>query len=384
MSFLFNRSKQKSPAELVRTLSELLARLDSDKKRANLEEITRNLYQIKVVLHGDHETDPLPDQIALLAQEVYQSEVLVRLIGNLQLLEFDARKDAVTLFTTLLRRQIGNRSPTVDYLMLRPQIFESLIVGNGNPDIALNVGTIIRDSVKDESLAKLVLSSPSFWKFFDYVSDSPFEIATDAFSTISDLLSLHVYVAAEFLCLNSQKFVGKMTTLMSSDNYVTKRQSLKLMAQIISERANFNFMTEYIDSVDNLKLVMVLLRDRSKNIQYEAFHMFKVFVANPKRSKPITDILIKNKQKLLNLLTNFNPERNDNNFFKEELTFIIREISNLPSPSSIASTPSAQASRKASPEAGDLVQPSADTAVPVVPVDREQDDQRWQTSYYSA
>ena len=41
-------------------------------------------------------------------------------------------------------------------------------------------------------------------------------------------------------------------------------------------------MTRYIDDPENLKLIMTLLRDDRKTIQYEAFHVFKVFVVNPK------------------------------------------------------------------------------------------------------
>jgi hypothetical protein len=35
-------------------------------------------------------------------------------------------------------------------------------------------------------------------------------------------------------------------------------------------------MTRYIASEANLKMMMNLLRDKSKNIQFEAFHVFKV------------------------------------------------------------------------------------------------------------
>ena len=31
--------------------------------------------------------------------------------------------------------------------------------------------------------------------------------------------------------------------------------------------------------------MMILLRDKSGNIQFEAFHVFKVFVANPKNGR---------------------------------------------------------------------------------------------------
>lgn len=35
-------------------------------------------------------------------------------------------------------------------------------------------------------------------------------------------------------------------------------------------------MTRYISNPENLKLMMTMLRDRSRNIQFEAFHVFKV------------------------------------------------------------------------------------------------------------
>jgi hypothetical protein len=35
-------------------------------------------------------------------------------------------------------------------------------------------------------------------------------------------------------------------------------------------------MRQWIESLDNLMLMMNLLRDRSRNIQFEAFHVFKV------------------------------------------------------------------------------------------------------------
>jgi calcium binding protein 39 len=75
------------------------------------------------------------------------------------------------------------------------------------------------------------------------------------------------------------------------------------------DRANFNVMTKYISDQQNLKLMMNLLRDKSKNIQFEAFHVFKVFVANPNKARPILDILTKNKDKLIAFLSNFHNEK---------------------------------------------------------------------------
>lgn len=70
--------------------------------------------------------------------------------------------------------------------------------------------------------------------------------------------------------------------LLDSENYVTRRQSLKLLGELLLDRANFTIMTKYISNPENLKLMMNMLRDKSKNIQFEAFHVFKVRMRLPK------------------------------------------------------------------------------------------------------
>jgi calcium binding protein 39 len=122
---------------------------------------------------------------------------------------------------------------------------------------------------------------------------------------------------------------------------VTKRQSLKLLGEILLDRANFNVMTRYISNEANLKMMMNLLRDKSKNIQFEAFHVFKVplselsrvtksltltqvFVANPKKPPQIESILRRNKEKLLNFLKSFHNDKEGElrAFVTFHLTFI--------------------------------------------------------------
>jgi len=61
-----------------------------------------------------------------------------------------------------------------------------------------------------------------------------------------------------------------------SDNYVIKRQSIKLLGELLLDRANYNVMTKYVDSSEHLKICMTLLRDDRRMINYEAFHVFKV------------------------------------------------------------------------------------------------------------
>jgi calcium binding protein 39 len=93
---------------------------------------------------------------------------------------------------------------------------------------------------------------------------------------IKDLLTKHKSLCATFLEQNYEKFFGQYQKLLLSDNYVTRRQSLKLLGELLLDRYNFTVMTRYISNPDNLKLMMNMLREKSRNIQFEAFHVFKV------------------------------------------------------------------------------------------------------------
>ena len=90
-------------------------------------------------------------------------------------------------------------------------------------------------------------------------------------------MTKHKEMVAAYLETNFDLFFSQYNKkLIQSENYVTKRQSIKLLGELLLDRANYNVMTKYVDSSDHLKLTMLLLRDDRRMINYEAFHVFKV------------------------------------------------------------------------------------------------------------
>jgi len=284
---------------------------------------------MKITLYGDSDTEPNQDGAVALANEIYSSDLLPLLLQFLSKFDFEAKKDAVSIFNNLLRRQVGSRSPTVEYICRNTTILDILVQGYDNVDVALNCGAMLRDCTRHETLTKIVMNSPDFWKFFKYVEGNNFDIASDAFSTLKELLTKHKGIVAEFLEKNYDEFFQYYTGLLNSPNYVTRRQSLKLLGELLLDRANFNIMTRYISDQSNLKLMMTLLRDKSRNIQFEAFHVFKVFVANPNKPPAILHILVKNKDKLVAFLNNFHNDKEDDQF-NDEKAFLLKQIQQLP------------------------------------------------------
>ena len=78
------------------------------------------------------------------------------------------------------------------------------------------------------------------------------------------------------------------------------------------------------------KAIMSLLRDASASIQFEAFHVFKIFVANPRKEPSVHELLVRNRERLLTFLDAFLVQRDDDNF-RDEKNFLLDEIRKLPS-----------------------------------------------------
>lgn len=147
---------------------------------------------IKNMLYGTSDTEPQTDiVVSQLAQELYNSNLLLLLIQNLNRIDFEGKKDVAQVFNNVLRRQIGTRSPTVEYICTKPEILFTLMAGYEHQEIALNCGTMLRECARYEALAKIMLHSEEFFNFFQYVEVSTFDIASDAFSTFKVSTNMH-------------------------------------------------------------------------------------------------------------------------------------------------------------------------------------------------
>lgn len=317
----------KKPQEKVKKAVGALAKLDSSKK--SIDELTKSLADIRQALYTDGNDQS--DVIAAISQEIYSSHLLHSLVVHFDSVDFECKRDIVQIFNKVMRREVGNRMPSVDYVAgTKPEVLTLLVKGYENDKIALNTGLMLRECLKHEALAKIILNNEElFLSFFTYVQDSQFDVAADAFASFKDLLTKHKIICAEFLEKRYDMVFDEYRKLLESSNYVTKRQSLKLLGELLLDRANYTVMTKYIGNPENLKLMMNMLKVKSRNIQFEAFHVFKVFVANPSKSKPIMDILLKNKDKLVAFLEKFHNDRAEDDQFSDEKKYLIKQIKEL-------------------------------------------------------
>lgn len=340
----FYRSKPKSPRELVKSIKYHLSRYDTvppSKDQSKIltkisNELAKPISALKAltlqseedVTRGDY------DLQMYLIKEVYESNLLEILVQEIEKLPFEARKDAVIIFNSLLKRQIPPHRQIIaeNIRDMRKYLLQDLLKGYDKADRTLHYGLMLRECIKFEYLAEIVLNLPEFELLFEYIQLPTFDVSSDAFATFKDLLTRHKTIVTAFLVANYEVIFKKLNGLLASENYVTRRQSLKLLGEILHDRRNYEVMLKYVSEVENLKLLMCQLRDKSEKIQFEAFQVFKIFIANPNKPKPIYDILCKNRDKILHFLENFSVQgkQMDDRNFNEDKLFLIEKLQLLP------------------------------------------------------
>ncbi|KAF7840543.1 putative MO25-like protein [Senna tora] len=329
------KSKPRTPADIVRQTRDLLLFVERNtetresKREEKMADLSKNMRELKSILYGNSESEPVAEACAQLTQEFFKEDTLRILIKCLPKLNLETRKDATQVVANLQRQQVQSKLIASDYLEKNLDLMNILITGYDNPDMALHYGAMLRECIRHQIVASYVLESPHMKKFFDYIQLPNFDIAADAAATFKELLTRHKSTVAGFLSKNYEWFFAEYNSkLLESSNYITRRQAVKLLGDMLLDRANSAVMTRYVSSRDNLRILMNLLRESSKSIQIEAFHVFKLFVANQHKPADIIGILVANRSKLLRLLGDFKIEKEDEQFEADKAQ-VMREIAGL-------------------------------------------------------
>ncbi|XP_057430571.1 putative MO25-like protein At5g47540 isoform X2 [Lotus japonicus] len=316
------KPKPRTPVEIVRQTRDLLLFFDrppetreTKREEKQMSELCKNIRELKSILYGNSESEPVSEACAQLTQEFFQENVLPLLIKFLPKLNLEARKDATQVVANLQRQPVQSKLIASDFLEKNIDLLDILILGYENTDMALHYGAMLRECIRHQIVAQYVLNSPHMKKFFDYIQLPNFDIAADAAATFKELLTRHKSTVAAFLSTNYEWFFAEYNSkLLESTNYITRRQAVKLLGDMLLDRSNSAVMTRYVSSRDNMRILMNLLRESSKSIQLEAFHVFKLFAANQNKPADIVGILVANKSKILRLLDDFKIDKEDEQF----------------------------------------------------------------------
>eukprot|EP01084_Bolivina_argentea_P302596 522338_1 len=332
MASIFQNPVNKTVTSLCKHLDALQSE-DEDKKSKAISKLSVDIAQIHFILYGDSDKDPNPDHIQKLVPKLLQTDtdLFCRLARHMQIFEFEAKKQTAGIMNYIIRRcskyhadkYIKEKTDSLGHNV----IIDCLLIGYHDQHLAQNVGSVLQEMAKRQELAPMLLNEIRITRrcegkeedemcerqvvdeLFVLVQKPSFDIASDAYKTLQLLLTRNKKLVPKYLSSSYKSFFGQFNKLIQSQNYVTQRQFLNLLSELLLEKSNFNLMIRYIAEKENLKIAMTLLKNDSNAISHEAFHIFKVFVANPKKARDIHIVLWKNKDKLITFLQNFLPEK---------------------------------------------------------------------------
>ncbi|XP_010324291.1 putative MO25-like protein At5g47540 isoform X1 [Solanum lycopersicum] len=340
-SIFKSKAKRKPPAEIVRRVRFLLEAVHSLDDNVDpshfdkMEELDSLLHEVKAMLYGSNECEPAVDACAQLTQEFFRENTFRLIIICLPKLNLEARKDVTRIVANLQRQPVNSRLIASDYLEANSDLMDHLVCGYDDPGLALHYGTMLRECIRHQVVARYVLNSEHMKKFFDHMQIPEFDVAADATATFKELMTRHKSTVAEFLSENYDWFFVEFNAkLLESANYITRRQAIKLLGDILLDRSNSAVMTRYVSSKDNLRILMNLLREASKNIQLDAFHVFKLFVANRNKPTDIVNIIVANRSKLLRFFASFRIDKEhclfaEDEQFEADKAQVVKEIAEL-------------------------------------------------------
>lgn len=333
MKRLFS-SKAPTPIELVDQARDVLIFVNANpdireaKRIEKDRELTRLIHEMMVVLYGDETSQPHLEPCAKLTQEFFKEDILRHLVVYLPNLEPGARQDITHVVANLLRQKVHNRCVAAEYLAKNTDILDMLIPGYDDPESAISYGAILRECVWHPVAAKYILDSNHMKTFFDFQHDPNFDIESDASATFKELLTRHKSLVAEYLNNNYDWFFAEYNKLLQSANYITRRNAIKLLGAMLLDRSNTAVMVRYVSSLENMRILMNLLRDSNKTIQLQAFHVFKLFPANQNKPPDIVNVLIANRSKLIRFFSDFTFDKPDEQFEADKAQ-VMKEIETL-------------------------------------------------------
>ncbi|XP_024980472.1 putative MO25-like protein At5g47540 [Cynara cardunculus var. scolymus] len=328
------KSKPRTPVELVHHLRHLLPytapnpAIRKTKRREKICELRKVILEMRTVLYGDERSEPAEDACVKLTQEFFKEDTLRVLIASLTSLDPGTRQDVTHVIANLQRQRVNGRYLASEYLECNTDLLGMLVPGCDDSELAISYGAILRECIRHQVAAKYLLESDHIKKFFRYIQDPSFDIASDAAATFRELLTRHKSTIAEFLSKNYDWFFQEYNSLLRSPNYITRRNAVKLLGALLLDRSNTSVMVRYVSSLDNMRTLMNLLRDSNKTIQVEAFHVFKLFPANQKKPPEIVNVLVANRSKLIRFFSDFSLEKADEQFEADKAE-VVKEIATL-------------------------------------------------------
>jgi hypothetical protein len=157
-------------------------------------------------------------------------DVPLKLVTCLDLLDFETMKDVVRCFDTILKvsMMLDASDQIVEYMQNNPQIPELLLKGSGRQDVFSHCAHMLKSLARCPQLIVVLNEHGAARILIGLARHQSFDIASEAFSSLRELLLAQKAVSASCVMTNFTEFFGLYHEMLQGQEYVTQRQALRL------------------------------------------------------------------------------------------------------------------------------------------------------------
>jgi calcium binding protein 39 len=186
--------------------------------------------------------------VSSLCRVLCEEEVFPLLLLHMRAVDLEVRKDMAAVFNALVRGDVLGFVSPGGYMSAHLGLLAQLADGYTAPDVALVTGSMLRECLKVPHLHEAMLmgsdgglSTPLRSLFETHVHNPNFEVAADAFETLQELVTCNKSLVFRVLNPNGgdasaaryHDFFAQYSGMLTSDNYVLKRLSLRLLSEFL-------------------------------------------------------------------------------------------------------------------------------------------------------
>jgi calcium binding protein 39 len=253
----------------------------------------------------------------IINSKLYRDDTVTYLIEMLPFFEQTTANAISTLLQSTIREFPSHSLP--QHLMYHRDLFDEFLTFLDHPEAFSSIcHTLFRACLHARDFTVHVYELGVVGSFTQLLAVSNFDRMATAFGTYDGLLTAFPDVSYEFLNRNWQIFQLQFKQLLASPNYLLQLNFLPILLKFLTMPESGNLLMRYLEDVENLQLVMALLRNKSKRVQSNAYSLFKLFVLNPRRADAVTSGLKKNSVKLGKCLASLALEGDDRELVEEK------------------------------------------------------------------
>lgn len=277
---------------------------------------------------------PKPDEIEKCLSNAENSDIMIHIANKITVLEPETRRIVCAIWGYLLKMEHPKsfQRPMVEYLTRHLSTMDALIqcYGKNTGGADVTIGVMIRDATRFQKVIDYVFKKNLVLSLLPVLTSANFDVSADAFQTLKEMLTNHKEVSAPWLSRHFDKFFEEyMKPLKAGSDYVTVRQSLSILSTILLDRQFMDAMIQFVAKEEYLKAILILLGNSSKVVQFEAFHIFKIFAANPNKTLKIKKLLVQNYERIVKLLDHIEQYRAEDSEFRQDKTAVVAKLQSL-------------------------------------------------------